>query len=991
MKVAHKMMTSFFLTATFVAILGVSVVFHVEQGTLKTMTMNHLSTTVQSRGSHIETVVDGYEDQVATLARGSAFRGSVYTDNENARTIERAGRKIEAIIKDNAGIVDVSIWNKDGIVIASSCKEKGSNESSDEVFRKSREGAYAGDIHSSAITGDNVLSIAVPILLKGEFAGVAGIDFSADEIYEIATNTTGLGTTGEISLVNRNGYMMLCSRAYKDYKKGEAFEVRVLIQPMEWVLVAGISKRVALVPLVWPLKLIMFFVVLAAPILSGLIGIFISVPVIAGPLLALRKGTAIIGSGNLDYKVGTDAKDEIGELSRAFDNMTEDLKKVLVSRNYVDSIVSNMADILIVIKPDGKIEKVNKAAIDNLGYEEKDLIGKDIRILIQEEGASLSGTKFEKLIGGSTVRDYEVDFKAKDGSKVPVLLSGAAIRATGCSHIGSAEECQLYQDKGNHCEDILRIVCVAKDIGEQKKIENELRKEKSFIQNLVDTAQVIILVLDKDGSIIRFNPYFEDLTGYSLDEMRGKSWFETFLEEQDRGFIHSSFLQEIEGEETKASVYPIVLKNGKKIYIEWQDKRLTDDDGSMVGLLAVGQDITVRRQSEKAVAESEQKYRALFDLSRDAIMTLAPPSWRFTSANLSTVKLFKARNEAEFVSKGPWEVSPKLQPGGEESAIKAKRMIEKAMQEGKSFFEWTHMKFNGEVFPATVLLSKIEIAGQTLLQGTVRDIAEREKAKKKLQDKIQELSKTTEDLRNTQERLSRSEKLAIIGKLAGIVSHELRNPLGVIKNVVYFLNMRLGKEMDEKVKKHLNILREEINIADKIITNILDFVSHSKLSREDADIGDIIKKAIDDTVLQENIAVQVDLDKDLPKVAMDALQVRQVLLNLIVNAAQAMPDGGALKIAVTTDGEFIIVDVSDTGCGIEKQHLDTIFEPLFSTKAKGIGLGLSTCSTVIDAHNGEIEVESEVNKGTTFVIKLPIQKTKGVLKHGRSDKSIDRG
>jgi PAS domain S-box-containing protein len=974
MKVAHKMMISFFLTATFVAILGVSVVFHVEQGTLKTMTMNHLSTTVQSRGSHIETVVDGYEDQVATLARGSAFRGSVYIDNENARTRERAERKIEAIIKDNASIVDVSIWNKDGIVIASSCKEKGSDESSDEVFRKSREGVYVGDTHSSAITGDDVLSIAVPILLNGKFAGVAGIDFSADEIYEIVTNTTGLGTTGEISLVNRDGHVMVSSCAHNDYTGDKALSARDIIQPMEWVLVAEISERAALEPLVWPLKLIMFIVVLAAPILSGLIGVFISVPVIAGPLLALRKGAAIIGSGNLDHKVGTNAKDEIGQLSRAFDKMTEDLKKVLVSRNYVDNIVSNMADILIVIKPGGKIEKVNKALTDNLGYEEKELIGKDIGILIQDEGDSLDVTKLDELIGGSTVRDYEVNFRSKDGSKVPVLLSGTAIRATACSHIGIAEECESYKDKGKHCKEILRIVCVAKDIAEQKNIENELRKEKSFIQNLVDTAQAIILVLDKDGQIIRFNPYFEEITGYSLDEMGGKNWFETFLEEQDRGVIHSAFLQEIEGEETRASVYPIVLKNGKKVYIEWQDKRLTDDDGNMIGLLAIGQDITVRRQSEKAVVESEQKYRALFDLSRDAIMTLAPPSWRFTSANPSAIKLFKARNEAEFVSKGPWEVSPKLQPDGEESSVKSRRMIEKAMQEGASFFEWTHMKLNGEVFPATVLLSKIELAGQPQLQGTVRDITEREKSKKKLQDKIKELSATTEDLRNTQERLSRSEKLAIIGKLAGIVSHELRNPLGVIKNVVYFLNMRLGKEKDEKVKKHLDILKEEVNVADKIITNILDFVSHSKLSRENADIGDIIKKAIDDTFLQENIVVQVDLDKDLPKITMDALQVRQVFLNLIVNAAQAMPDGGTLKIAATTDGEFIIVDVSDTGCGIDEQHLEAIFEPLFSTKAKGIGLGLSTCSTVIDAHDGEIKVKSEVNKGTTFAVKLPIHK-----------------
>ena len=976
MKVAHKMMTSFFLTATFVAILGVTIVFQVEKGTLKTMILKHLSRTVQSRSNHIESVIEGYKQQVATLERGGAFRGFVVTDEDNAQEVKKGERKIEAIKKDNEDIANVSIWDKDGIVIASSCKEKGINQEHDEVFFNSKQSSYVGDIHSCANTGEDVLIVATPILLSGKFAGVVGIDFRAEEIYEIVTNNTGPETTGEMSLMDRNGHTMFSSRTYKENKGDKVLEAQESIQPMEWVLTAELLERVALTPLVWPLKLIMFLVVLAAPILSGLIGVFISVPVIAGPLLALRKGTEIIGSGNLDHKVGTNAKDEIGELSRAFDTMTEDLKKVLVSRNYVDNIVSNMADILIVIKPGGKIEKVNKAATDNLGYEEKELIGKDIGILLQEEGFR-KGDEFGKLVEGITVRDYAVDFKSKDGRKVPVLLCGTAIRATDCSHIGIVEERESYKDKGEHCKDILRIVCVAKDIAEQKNVENELRKEKGFVQNLVDTAQVIILVLDKNGQIIRFNPYFEEITGYSLDEMRGKSWFESFLSKQDRGIIHRSFLKEIEGTDVKDNVYPIVLKNGKEIYVEWRDKRLTDDDGNMVGLLAVGQDITARRQSEKDVLESEQRYRALFDLSRDAIMTLAPPSWKFTSANLATVKLFKAKNESEFIDKGPWEVSPERQPDGEESSVKSKRMIEKAMQEGTSFFEWTHMNLKGEVFPATVLLSKIELAGQPQLQGTVRDITEREKVKKKLQDKIQELSETTEDLRNTQERLSRSEKLAIIGKLAGIVSHELRNPLGVIKNVVYFLNMRLGKEGDEKVKKHLSILREEVNIADKIITNILDFVSHSKVSREEGDIGDIIKKAVNDTIMQENITVQIDLDKNLPKVTMDTLQVRQVFLNLIVNAVQAMPDGGALKISATTDGEFMCIDVSDTGCGIDKQYLETIFEPLFSTKAKGIGLGLSTCSTVIDAHDGEIKVKSEVNKGATFAIKLPIQKTQG--------------
>ena len=242
-----------------------------------------------------------------------------------------------------------------------------------------------------------------------------------------------------------------------------------VIQPMKWIFVAEISEIAALTPLLRKLKPLLVFIIIILTIITTLIGKFISVPVIAGPLVKLRKGIEIIGSGDMDYKVRTEAKDEIGQLSRAFDKMINDLKKVVVSRNYVDNIINNMADMLMVIKPDGNIEKVNKAVLDELGYDEEDLMGKNIRILFQEKGITLKGSEFSKLMKGVTVKDYEVEFKTKEGKAIPVILSGSAIRATACSHVGLSEDCPIYQEKGRHCKDILRIVCVAKGIPEERK------------------------------------------------------------------------------------------------------------------------------------------------------------------------------------------------------------------------------------------------------------------------------------------------------------------------------------------------------------------------------------------------------------------------------------------------------------------------------------------------------------------------------------------
>jgi PAS domain S-box-containing protein len=137
----------------------------------------------------------------------------------------------------------------------------------------------------------------------------------------------------------------------------------------------------------------------------------------------------------------------------------------------------------------------------------------------------------------------------------------------------------------------------------------------------------------------------------------------------------------------------------------------------------------------------DDRYKSIFDTSRDAMMTLEPPSWKFTSGNPATVKLFGAKDEEEFITTAPWQLSPEEQPDGQPSADKAKAMIMKAMEEGSNFFEWTHKKLDGTEFSATVLLSRMTVEEKTFLQATVRDISEEEKMGADLEDKIAQLEK----------------------------------------------------------------------------------------------------------------------------------------------------------------------------------------------------------------------------------------------------------
>ena len=228
-----------------------------------------------------------------------------------------------------------------------------------------------------------------------------------------------------------------------------------------------------------------------------------------------------------------------------------------------------------------------------------------------------------------------------------------------------------------------------------------------------------------------------------------------------------------------------------------------------------------------------------------------------------------------------------------------------------------------------------------------------------------------------QEKLITSEKLAAIGQLASAVGHEIRNPLGVIKNSAYFLNMKLKDAADEKVVKHLKILEKEVNSANFIISDLLDFARKKPPTLDQADLSETVKNTLSYITVPENIKVEIKLG-EIPKMLLDKEQVQRVCQNLILNAVQAMPEGGKLTIQTTKQDDSAKLIVRDTGVGIPKENMPKLFTPLFSTKAKGIGLGLVICKQIVEGHDGNITVESEVGEGSTFTVKLPIRMEKEI-------------
>jgi len=238
----------------------------------------------------------------------------------------------------------------------------------------------------------------------------------------------------------------------------------------------------------------------------------------------------------------------------------------------------------------------------------------------------------------------------------------------------------------------------------------------------------------------------------------------------------------------------------------------------------------------------------------------------------------------------------------------------------------------------------------------------------KLEDMVEE---RTRELRAAQEQLVQREKLAVVGQLAGGVGHELRTPLGNIKNAAYFLNMVL-ENPDAEVREMLGILEKEVQASERIINSLLDFARGKAPALCTINANQLIQETLAGLVVPAGVAVRSRLEKSQSTIQADPDQLRVVLSNLITNAVQAMPEGGQLDIETKVVKEELAISVADTGVGIPPENLDKLFEPLFTTKSKSIGLGLTLAKTLVEGYGGRIEVESVPGKGTTFTVCLPL-------------------
>lgn len=520
-------------------------------------------------------------------------------------------------------------------------------------------------------------------------------------------------------------------------------------------------------------------------------------------------------------------------------------------------------------------------------------------------------------------------------------------------------------------------------------IKKELKEQRDFAQRLIETAQTIVLVMDKEANIITFNPYFEKLSGYRLDEVKGKNWFDTFLPSEDRQKNKQVFQKAVNDIHIEGNINPIVSKDGRRRQIEWYARTLKDDQGKVIGILSTGRDITERKRAEEEIRFHSEIMR---NIAEGVILTRTSDG-TIVYTNPKFEEMF-GYGHVELAGKN---ISVVNAPTAEKSPDEIAKDIQRSLKKtGVWSGEVYNIKKDGTPFWCYANVSTFEHLGYGKVWVAVHtDITERKQAEEELKKAHSELEqgvaqrttelqktnaqllKTMEEKNHIQKILQETEKFAAAGKLAAQIAHEINNPLAGIKNS--FLLVKDAIPQSHRYFEYVGRIEKEIGRVSQIVRQMFDLyrpdtapVNRFRLYDTIRDTVELLKVARQ----EKHINIEIGCSEKTAVTLSEAL-LRQVIYNIVQNAIQASGPDATIKILACTDNDRLNLSVSDEGPGIDDKIKDKIFEPFFTTgiggPEGGLGLGLAITKDIISAMDGTIDFKSEKNKGTVFNISIPIE------------------
>ncbi|MCJ7641119.1 MAG: PAS domain S-box protein [Desulfobacterales bacterium] len=594
-------------------------------------------------------------------------------------------------------------------------------------------------------------------------------------------------------------------------------------------------------------------------------------------------------------------------------------------------------DGIIVFGEDSQIEFTNQIASELLGLPKDQILGREF--------FSLIGKRDEEFLEEMVIRGEGV------GQKVCAEMSIQTPQ-------GRMKEMEVCVAPTRSEDGRIETYAYLRDITERKRFERDLKESEGKYRNLFERVRHGLFISTKEGRFLDCNLALLEMLGYSNKEefLQIEITEDLYVESDDRKNFqrlveNHGFVKDLEVEFRK--------KGGEKVTVLLTAHAKKDEKGRVIGYEGLNIDISDRKRMERELKKANEFLMNLIESSVDGIIV----------TNMKGEILIFNRGAENLLGYKPEEMTGKMNIRAVYPPGVAKEVMEKLKSPdyggvGKLIsFPITHRKKNGELIEGDLSASIIydEEGKEIASIGIFKDLRERLRIER--------------ELRETQQALLQSEKLAAMGRLTSQIAHELNNPIYGIMNTLELLKTEIPPE--SKRRRILELSLSETQRLSDMLRGMLSFSKPEEEARKKIQLNELLEGIllmVERQMREASIRVETFLDEDLPEVMASTNQMRQVMLNLFKNAKEAMPKGGTLTVRTEKQENEVLIHIQDTGVGIPEAIRNKIFEAFFTTKqkVKGVGLGLSVCYGILKDHGGEIAVESEEGRGTSFVISLPI-------------------
>jgi len=596
------------------------------------------------------------------------------------------------------------------------------------------------------------------------------------------------------------------------------------------------------------------------------------------------------------------------------------------------ALVENSKDGIIIIH-EGVLKFINKAFADIVGYSPKEMIGINFLNFAAPDYRELVLKRYTDRIEGKDVPSiYEIELLRKDGKTIPVELN--AIRID-------------FEDKPSD-------LAVIREITDRKRVEEELRRSEERYRMIFEQSPLGIIHFDQKGLIVDCNKKFVEIMGSSRKKLIGFNMLKSLRDKK--------MLSAVEAALSKGTGYYegdyLSVTGGKLTPMRAIYNRITSKDGSFLGGISLYEDITERKQAEEELRDSEERLQTILDSLQAGVVCINAETHTIVDANPAAIEMIGAPKEQIIGHVCHKYICP---------AEKGKCPITDLGQEVDNS-ERTLLTATGAEVPILKTATPILLSGQAHLLDIFIDITE----KKKLEAQLQQ-----------------AQKMEAVGTLAGGIAHDFNNILQAIFGYTQILLM--GKEPGNPDYEKLEAIEKSAQRASDLTKRLLIFSRKVESKLRPMDLNNEIEQVSQmlERTIPKMINIESHLSEDIKIINADPAQIEQIMMNLGVNARDAMPNGGRLIFETenmildeeyckthsgSKPGQYVKLSISDTGQGMDKEILKHIFEPFYTTKetGKGTGLGLAMVYGIVKSHNGYIMCYSEPGEGTTFKIYFPI-------------------